>query len=192
MASKKFIETPLISEELLKLFSPISANVDIDKLIGFVQLAQDFYIVPILGTPLVEELQEQIENGTLTNENKALILKIAPSLSLWTNYLSVRSLSYSFTEKGLTKENSENSASLDRKEIADLIYDIKDKADMATELLVRYLCSCSELYPLWRPSDIHCCDKFTENDGSVTVNQEWQTSIYFPDKIKNCGCKCKQ
>lgn len=42
--NKKLIETMLISEELLKLYSPISKNVSVDKVLPFVYLAQNYYI----------------------------------------------------------------------------------------------------------------------------------------------------
>lgn len=185
--NKKYLETPLISEELLKLFSPISANVDIDKIVGFVPLAQNFYIEPILGRPLVEQLQQEIEENTLTDSDKALLLKIAPSLALWTTYISFRSLAYTITAKGITAENSENSRSLERKELADWLYDIKDKAELATDMLIKYLCNCRELYPSWFPENDCLCDKYNITNGSASAT--YQETIYFPNKTgKKCNC----
>lgn len=90
--AKKLGETLIISEELLKLYSPISKNVGVDRVYPFVHLAQPYYILPIIGKPLMEELQQQVEDDSLTEENKALILKIAMPLAMWTSYLAVRGL----------------------------------------------------------------------------------------------------
>lgn len=128
---KKLGETLLISEELLKLYSPISKNVGVDRIFPFIHLAQPYYIVPILGKALTEELQYQIEEDALTEENKALILKIAMPLAMWTSYLAVRGLGYSFTQKGITKEKSENSESLNEKEMAEYMLSLKNQSEMA-------------------------------------------------------------
>lgn len=186
MATKKTGETLLISQELLALWSPISKNVGVDRYYPFVALAQEYYITPILGRALKEELQYQVENDTLTEENKALILKIAPCLSFYTSMLACRGLGYSFTQKGLTAENSENSRSLNEKELAEYILSLKNQSEMYQELLVKYLCQCQDLYPSWRPeSDCHCSKYLEPEDGRATV--ERQFLIYFP-KQRRDGC----
>ena len=158
--AKKLGETLLISEELLKLYSPLSKNVGIDRIFPFVHLAQPYYITPIIGQPLLEELQEQIDNDSLTTENKALIIKIAMPLAMWTTYLAVRGLGYSFTQKGVTKEKSENSESLSEKEMGEYILSLKNQSEMASELLIKYLCHCKDLYPTWRPEKECNCNKY--------------------------------
>lgn len=185
---KKLGETLLISEELLKLYSPISKNVGIDRIFPFIHLAQPYYIQPILGKPLMEELQHQIEEDALTEENKALILKIAMPLAMWTTYLAVRGLGYSFTQKGVTKEKSENSDSLNENEMAEYMLSLKNQAEMAQELLISYLCNCRELYPLWKPL-VECnCEKYIPTDGTNKV--DYKTLIYFPNKPKSSCDSC--
>ena len=109
MSKKKLGPVLIISEELLKLYSPLSRNVDVDKVYPFLHLAQEFYLEDILGIALLEELQSQVESGDITEENKALLLKVAPVLANYACYLAMRSLTYSVTEKGITLEKSENS-----------------------------------------------------------------------------------
>lgn len=186
--NKKLNDTYLISEELLKLHSPLSKNVDVDKVIPFLTISQPYYIEPILGEALTSELKLQIETDTLTEENKALVLKIAPALSNWTTYLALRSLAYSITEKSITKEHSENSESLSERELDEMILYVKNLAEMATELLIRYLCNCTLTYPLWRANEDCDCQKYLPTDGKA--KQEKKYSIYFPSK-ENKGCdKC--
>lgn len=183
--NKKLTDTFLVSEELLKLHSPISRNVDVEKVIPFLTISQPYYIEPILGTALMEELQAQVESGEITDENKALLLKIAPALSNWTTYLALRSLAYSITEKSITKEHSDNSDSLSEKELGEYILSTKNLAEMSTELLIKYLCRCSDLYPLWRPEGECNCQKYAETDGSS--KPIYKSVVYFP-KRKSTGC----
>lgn len=185
---KKLTDLFIISEELLKLHSPISRNLDVERVIPFLTIAQPYYIEPILGTALLEELQSQVESGEITEENKALLLKIAPALANWTTYTALRSLAYSITEKGITKEHSENSESINEKELGEYILSSKNLAEMSTELLIKYLCRCSDLYPLWRPSSDCNCQKYMPEDGSA--EQEMKSVIYFPKKKKTNGCGC--
>ena len=189
MSNKKLNDTYLISEELLKLHSPISKNVDVDKLIPFLTISQPYYVESILGEALTTELKTQIETDSLTEENKALILKIAPALANWTAYLALRSLAYSITEKSITKEHSENSEALSERELGEMILYVKNLAEMATELLIKYLCLCSLTYPLWRANEDCHCEKYVPTDGKAKQDKKY--SIYFPNKAKKNGCeKC--
>lgn len=188
MGKKKLTDTVIISEELMKLHSGMSKNLPIDKVFPFAVLSQSYFIEPILGTPLLEELQTQVENDDLTLENKALIIKIAPCLALYTEYLAMRSLAYSVTAKSIVKEKSENSEPISEKELGELILDIQTRAEMAQELLIKYLCRCSELYPLWRPSADCNCDKYMPTDGDN--KRQYNNQIYFPNKVRGCGCGC--
>lgn len=191
MGKKKLTDTVIISEELMKLHSGMSKNLPIDKVFPFCLLAQSYFIEPILGTPLLEELQAQVEDDSLTEENKALIIKIAPCLALYTEYLAMRSLAYSVTAKSITKEKSENSEPISEKELSELILDIKNRAEMSQELLIKYLCHCQELYPLWKPEKPCLCDSYEDGEGSN--EREFHNLIYFPNKVRKscCGCKDK-
>lgn len=172
--NKKLNTTFLIDEELLKMYSVMTRNVGVDKVLPYINLSQPFFIQPVLGDSLMYELQLQISENTLTDLNKGLILKIAPALALWTDYLAARSLAYTVTAKGITKEKSENSESLDDKELAEYIHSIRENAEMATELLVEYLCKCQDSYPLWRPkSDCDCSKYLEENTGNAEIEQKF-------------------
>ena len=188
MSKKKLGPVLIISEELLKLYSPISRNVDVDKVYPFLHLAQEFYLEDILGIALLEELQSQVESGEITEENKALLLKVAPVLANYACYLAMRSLTYSVTEKGITLEKSENSQTISEKELGEYILSIKNLCEMHKEVLIKYLCRCALTYPLWRPQSDECnCEKYIPTDGSADVDRAF--TVYFPNKKKSCD-KC--
>lgn len=190
MAETNMSQIYLISEDLLKLYSNITRNVGVDKVYPYIALAQPFYITPILGQPLVDELTTEIANNNLTDLNKALVIKIAPALALWVDYLSLRSMAYTITQKGVTKEKSENSDSISEQELAEFKLDIKNNAEQATELLISYLCNCRDNYPLWRPEKDCECEKYLSTEGST--EKPFKSLIYFPKKMKNiCDFACK-
>lgn len=184
--NKKLGETLLISEELLKLYSPLSKNISVDKVYPYLHLAQPYFVEPIIGMALMNELQQQIDEDEITDVNKALLIKIAPVLANYATYLAMRSLTYSITEKGITRENSENSSTIDRNELGDYILNIKNLAEMHQEILIKYLCNCKDLYPLWRPENECNCSKYLPTDGESKVEKKY--TVYFPKKSSACEC----
>ena len=188
MSKKKLGPVLIISEELLKLYSPLSRNVDVDKVYPFLHLAQEFYLEDILGIALLEELQSQVESGEITEENKALLLKVAPVLANYACYLAMRSLTYSVTDKSITLEKSENSQPISEKELGEYILSLKKLCEMHKEVLIKYLCRCALTYPLWRPQSDECnCEKYIPTDGSADVDRAF--TVYFPNQKKGCD-KC--
>lgn len=76
----ELLQIPIINEELFKLHSPVTANVDIEEFLPYISIAQELHIEPVLGEPLISELKHQIKTNSLTEDNSALIVKTAPAL----------------------------------------------------------------------------------------------------------------
>lgn len=181
-----YIPTPLISEDLLKLHSPITSDVDIADFIPYLVIAQELYIAPIIGEPLMSELLSEIESNSLTPPNSDLILKIAPALAFYTVYQGLPFHWASIVNKGITVRESENSRGIDMTDLSQLRRWVKDDAERFVQLLIDFLCKCRSNYPLWRPSEgFGCCDNFIA-EGST--KNEYDSGFYFPNRSKGCGC----
>lgn len=175
-------EILLISEEMLKLYSPMGRNVDAGKVLPFVVIAQTLDLQPVLGQDLTQELQEQVASGEITPANKALLLKLAPYLALDSTFLALRSLAYSVGEKGITKESSDNSDALGSKELGEWKTELMALKEQARDMLLDYLCGCSEAYPTWRPSDPCLCKRRKGREDGIT------SLVYLPKRGCSCGC----
>ena len=57
----------LISRNDVVRFTTINGNVDVDKFIQYVSIAQDIHIQGMLGTKLLEKIQAEIIAGTLAD-----------------------------------------------------------------------------------------------------------------------------
>ena len=57
----------LISRQDAIRFTNMSGNIDTDKFIQYVSIAQDIHIQSLLGTRLLEKIQAEIIAGTLAN-----------------------------------------------------------------------------------------------------------------------------
>ncbi|MEN9919422.1 MAG: hypothetical protein RL662_1858 [Bacteroidota bacterium] len=146
-----FIPTPLISEALLKLHSPITSDVDITDFIPYLSIAQDLYIAPLLGEPLLDELKSEVLENRLSPANSELMVRIAPVLSFYTVYQGLPFHWASIVNKGITIRDSENSKGIDMNDLAQLRRWVKDDAERFGGLLTDFLTRCAAQYPLWRP-----------------------------------------
>lgn len=181
-----YIPIALISEELLKQHSPITSDVDITDFVPYLPIAQDLYVAPLLGEPLIEELSLQIQSNSLTALNSSLILKIAPVLAFYTLYQGLPFHWASIVNKGITIRESENSKGIDMNDLTQLRRWVKDDAERFAGLLVDFLCKCRANYPLWRPAEgFKCCDDLV---GEGSTGQGFDSGFHFPHKTKGCGC----
>ena len=183
------IDIPIINEELLKLYSPLTLNADITDFYPYILLAQELYIKPIIGEALLIELKEQIKENDLTEDNSALIIKIAPVLALYTCYQGLPFLWARLEAKGLTVKSSENSESIEMKDLNQLRLFLKNDAEAFQLTLIEFLCKCKSSYPLWQPDNESCCNQFEKNEFG-SASPKFDSGIFFKNKPNNCGCGC--
>lgn len=171
-------QLPLINEQLFKQHSPVTANTNIAEFVPYICIAQELHISEILGNPLMDELQAQISENTLTGENSNLILRIAPALSFYAVYQALPFHWATIINKGITIRESENSKGIDIKDLAQLRQWIKNDADTLKQQLVDYLMHNATDYPLWRPKDQ--CAAANQNEGKSAIT--FDSGFYFPRK----------
>lgn len=173
---EKIIETVVISDELLKAYSPAPLNMQEIKLYPFILMAQND-LKDIIGKEIVQDLVDKIEAKSLNQYDEALLIKIAPYMACKACYYAIPSIAFQLQQKGITKENSENSVSANVEELSWLRQDVKNQADRNAEILLSYLCECKELYPLFI-GECGCGSKVRESK-----------LIYIPKRDNKCGCK---
>lgn len=137
-----------ITLQELKRKSIIDGNVDTDKLIQFVEVAQDTVIQNYLGTKLYDTLQTQVINSTLTTDNSTLLnTYIKPMLIWYTQATYLPYAAYQISNGGVFKHNSENSTSVSESEITKLTRHATETADFYAKRFMDYMDDNSELYP---------------------------------------------
>lgn len=137
-----------ITLQELKRKSIIDGNVDTDKLIQFVEVAQDTIIQNYLGTKLYNTLQTQVINDTVTTDNSTLInTYIKPMLIWYTQATYLPYAAYQISNGGVFKHNSENSTSVSESEITKLTRHATETADFYAKRFMDYMDDNSELYP---------------------------------------------
>lgn len=165
-------EKVLINSEYLKEYSPIPINYNLDEVRAYIKVSELLYIVPILGEPLYEELIEQVSSGTVTPENSTLLLEIYPSLAIGVCYEALPFLWSHVSEVGITKGHSDNSDSIDLKDVNYISQHLKSQLQARLGQLEYFLKTHLDSYPLYQVID-DCCNAV----NNITFNQ-----LYSPKR----------
>tara|TARA_R100001460_G_scaffold89871_2_gene131431 strand:+ start:1569 stop:2084 length:516 start_codon:yes stop_codon:yes gene_type:complete len=137
----------------LKRKSIIDGNLDADKVIQFIEVAQDTHIQNYLGTDLYNKLQTLITTGNDINNPanshyKSLLTTYIKPMLIWftqSNYLPFAM--YQIGNGGVFKHRSENSDSVTQEEVAMLVNKVSETAEFYTRRFIDYMAYNSTLYP---------------------------------------------
>lgn len=143
MASALFVTR----EDIVK-FTALSGNLDIDKYIQFIKIAQDIHIQNYLGSKLFNKINNDIVAGTLANPYLALLKDyIKPMVIHFAMVEYLPFAAYTIANKGVFKHNSENSTNVEKNEVDFLIEKERDIAQHYTNRFIDYMCYNQVLYP---------------------------------------------
>lgn len=140
----------------------LDGNIDTDKFIQFISIAQDIHIQNYLGTRLYERIENDIINDTLTGDYLKLVTDyIQPMLIHYAMVDYLPFAAYQVKNGGVFKHNSENAETVSKDEVDFLIQKERDFAEYYTRRFVDYICFDNTKFP-----------EYTEN----------QESDVYPDK----------
>jgi hypothetical protein len=136
----------------LKRKSIIDGNVDADKLIQFIEVAQDTHIQNYLGGLLYKKLQTLIINDTIsdaTNSDYKSLLDdyIKPMLVWFTQSSYLPFAMYQISNGGVFKHRSENSETISLEEMRMMLSKVTETAEFYTRRFVDYMDYNSTLFP---------------------------------------------
>jgi hypothetical protein len=147
-----------ISIDDLKKKSIIDGNVDSDKILQFVEVAQDTHIQNYLGGALYKKLQQLIVDAEINdvgNENyKTLITDYVKPMLIWYSQATYLPFSlFQLKNGGIYKHTSENAESVNKDELDYIIQRTRDNAEFYTKRFLDYMCTYSNLYPEYINND---------------------------------------
>ena len=132
----------------LKRKSIFDGNIDADKLIQFIEVAQDTEIQTYLGTKLYEKLQTDIIANSLTGNYQTLVNDyIKPMLIWYTQAAYIPYAAYQISNGGIFKHNSENATAVEQSEINALASHATETAEFYTQRFMDHMNYNSNLYP---------------------------------------------
>lgn len=175
------IQNCLINEKWLKEFSPIPLNYNMKELHNYIKLAESIWIEPIIGHSFYEELLEQVDENNLTEENStALVEAIYPYLGFAVAYESLPLLWAHISEVGITKGKSENSDSLDLKDMTYVQQHLRNQVEARKKYCMKWLCEHSNYYSIL---DFCACGCSCCNDGDGLLYPNPLNQIYTTNRM---------
>ena len=128
--------------------SIIDGNVDTDKFIQFIKIAQEMHIQNFLGSALYDRISADIIAGTLSGNYLSLVNDfIQPMLIHFAMVDYLPFASYELRNGGLFKHRSENSENPSKEEVDFLTQKHRNFADFYTRRFIDYMCFNNNLYP---------------------------------------------
>ena len=126
----------------------LGGNVDTDKFIQFIKIAQEIHIQNFLGTKLYDKISDDIVSSTLSGNYLTLVeTYVQPMLIHFAMAEYLPFAAYTIANKGIYKHNSENSTTADKLEIDFLIEKERKIADYYTQRFVDYMSFHQNDYP---------------------------------------------
>jgi hypothetical protein len=137
-----------ITRNDLVKYTAVNGNVDTDKFIQFIKIAQDIHIQNYLGSDLFNKISNDIINNTLSGDYLSLVeTYIKPMVIHWGMVEYLPFASYTIANKGVYKHSSENSDTVGKNEIDFLIEKSRNLAQYYTDRFISYMNNNQALFP---------------------------------------------
>jgi len=138
----------LITKNDLIRFTATNGNVDSDKFVQFIKIAQDIHIQTYLGSKLLNKIQADISASSLSGNYKDLVDDyVKPMLIHWSMVEWLPYAAYTVANKGVYKHNSENATNVEKNELDFLLEKERQTAQHYTERFINYMSFHRDLFP---------------------------------------------
>ena len=166
----------IINEAYFKAYCPVPQNFDIEDIKPFFPVAEELWLIDVLGIPLYNELLQQVNDNNVTDINSTLLLKVYPYLSFAICYEALPFIGYHFSEVGVTKGKSENSDSVSINDMNYISTTLREQVELMKKYLRKFLEDNADLYEKYTPQ--HQCECDCEKTGDTEIIWDY----YFSDR----------
>ena len=147
----------IINQTYLKKYSPIPLNYNLTEVMNYVGVAEKIWVIPLIGYDLFEEIDEQVKTNTVSEENATLLTEggLWQYLAFATVYEALPVIWAHISEVGITKGKSDNSDSLDLKDMTYMTQHIRNQVEVLKDQLKKWICEHADSFPL---ADVCACN----------------------------------
>ena len=162
MATALFISrTDLVRNTIL------DGNVDTDKFIHFVKIAQEIHVRNYLGTDLYNKISADIVAGTLGGNYLTLVnTYVQPMLIHFAMADYLPFAAYQVKNSGVFKHTSESATSVEKGEVDYLVNKEREFADYYTRRFIDYMSFNQNMFPEYRSNSND--DIFPDSDATFS------------------------
>jgi hypothetical protein len=126
----------------------IDGNVDVDKFIQFIKIAQQIHVRNYLGSDLYNRISDDIIADTLTGDYLSLVnTYIQPMLIHFAMVDYLPFAAYQVKNGGVFKHSSENSETVSKNEVDYLVNKEREFAEYYTRRFIDYIANNQNLFP---------------------------------------------
>lgn len=165
-------EWVLITDAYFKEFSPVPTNYNMEEIRPYYSVAEQLWVIPVLGSALYNELLQQVNDNQVTPLNSTLLLKIYAYEAIAITYEALPFISFHLSEVGITRGHSDNSDSITTNDVNFISTHLRNQLELLKKYLKKFLDDNAELYPLYRPTGTPCNCQCPKGD-------EWLWRYYF-------------
>lgn len=141
-------EALLITRDDIVRYTALNGNIDVDKIIQYVKIAQDIHMQNYMGTKLLNKIKADIIANTLSGNYLSLTVNyLKPMLIHWAMVEYMPFAAYTIANKGVYKHSSENSVNVEKNEVDFLIEKERSIAQNYTERFIDYMNFNNSLFP---------------------------------------------
>ena len=139
----------IINEKYFKQFSPIPLNYNMTEVKNYIPVAEKIWVKPLIGDDLFDEIETQVENNSVSETNAALLTEggLWQYLAFATVYEALPMIWSHISEVGVTKGKSDNSDSLDLKDMTWVTQHLRNQVEVLKDQLKKYICEHNEYFP---------------------------------------------
>lgn len=154
----------------ISTFTAANGNIDNDKLLPFINIAQDIHIQNYLGSELYIKIQNDIVASSLTGDYLNLVNDyIKPMLLHWSMVEYLPYAGVNIANGGIYTKNPENSTALTKEHVDSLIQKSESVAQFYTRRFIDYMQNnASSLFPEYYDNSNE--DMYPDD---VADNQTW-------------------
>lgn len=129
-------------------FTSTNGNVDPDRFMVYIKIAQDRQLQPLLGTKLFDKIKNEIRNNTLADPYLTLLEeKLKPIVLYYTMVEFLPWAGITVANKGVYRMTQENGVSIEKAEIDQLIEACRGTAEFYAQRFIDYICFNQNLFP---------------------------------------------
>lgn len=139
----------IINEKYMKQFSPIPLNYNMAEVKNYIPVAEKIWVIPLIGYDLYDEINEQVADNEVSPENATLLTEggLWQYLAFATVYEALPMIWSHISEVGVTKGKSDNSDSLDLKDMTYVSQHLRNQVEVLKDQLKKWLCEHYDSFP---------------------------------------------
>lgn len=171
----------LINKKFLAAYSPLPVNYNFDEIMLYQPIAIKIWLKEILGVAFLESLEYMVENNQVSEEASTLFTEggLYQYLAYAMCYEGLPFIFAHFSEVGITLPDTENSKSVDLKQLNYIQDHLRRTLEFLKDALIKWLDEHCNSFPLYTPTN--CCNSCCNDKGLNEPNPNW--GIYSTRKI---------